>query len=173
MAYFGPFRTSNMAVIRPSRDLNTLNIPQTYSNMLQIPPMCIATSHMLFGLEITQNADSKFHSAAISIIPCSYRTPCSCVPGVSKPLSFSSTHLKLLQDLRSGLYKIPWKYDHVNPPSEWAEAKKTFKKMRAMYTGTQEHRNTGTQEHGPHFSDFELLLLTQMEEWHAHTFIIS
>ena len=68
MACFGPFRTSIMAVIRPSRDQNTIKMHQTYPNMLQIPHMCIAISHMLhlYGLEIAQNADSKFHSAAIS-----------------------------------------------------------------------------------------------------------
>jgi hypothetical protein len=54
MAYFGPFRTSNMAVTRPSGGQTTLNMPQTYPNMLQIPPMCIATSHMCHpqGLKI-------------------------------------------------------------------------------------------------------------------------
>ena len=57
MAHFGPFRTSNMGVIRPSGGHISLKMPQTHPKVLQIPSTCIAISHRLYphGPEIAQN----------------------------------------------------------------------------------------------------------------------
>ena len=75
MAHFGPFQTSNMAVIRPSGGHNSLKMPRTYPKVLQIPPTCIATSHMLYpyGLEIAQNRPNgvKNRVAKGRIVRCS------------------------------------------------------------------------------------------------------
>ena len=70
-AHFGPFRTRNIAVTQPSGGQNTLHAPQTYPNMLQIPPMYIATSHMLhlYGLEIAQNRSNPPYSTIWPIWP--------------------------------------------------------------------------------------------------------
>ena len=63
MAHFGPFRTSNMAVIRPSGGHISLKMTRTYPEVLQIPTTGIATSHMLYpyGLEIAQNRSKPLY----------------------------------------------------------------------------------------------------------------
>ena len=75
MAHFGPFQTSNMAVIRPSGGHNSLKMPQTHPKVLQILPTGIATSHMLYpyGLEIAQNRSKPLYGTIWHILGLSGR----------------------------------------------------------------------------------------------------